>query len=82
MESKNSVCGFLGGSVHLGVSAPVMRVPFPRGDDDTSRSRGIGTVPFPKSLCCKGLGRAGRAAVAVSLLVTTTYANHKNFGNY
>ena len=33
MEGKNSVCGFLGGPVHLGASAPVMRVPFPRGDD-------------------------------------------------
>ena len=43
MEGKNSVCGFLGGSVHLGASAPVMRVPFPRGDD-LPRA----TVPRPR----------------------------------
>jgi len=49
------------------------------------RSRGLGTVPFhdlPKSLRCKGLGEAGQPPRDVSLLVTTTYANHKNFGNY
>lgn len=58
MEGKNSVCGFLGGSVHLG------------------------TVPFPKSFPRKGLGRRCPGRVVVSLLGTTTYANHKNFGNY
>lgn len=47
MEGKNSVCGFLGGSVHLGVSAPVMRVPFPRGDDEHKPFAWDWHSPFP-----------------------------------
>ena len=83
MEGENSIRGVFGLPIYLdriegiGTSTLSCELSALLGGSRLCR---LGTVPFlyfPKSLPRKGLGAAGRGCRVVSLLVTTTYADHK-----